>query len=203
MTGAADLFEWRPWHPAELHKILMGARFPWHVAGGWALDLWLGHQSRDHHDIEIAVPRINSTDARRIFTASAFALHAVADGHTTPLDAADAVPAGARQLWVSEGTSWRTDIFLEPGDGETWQSHRYPALNASLADIILRTDDGIPFLAPELILLYKAKHQRPKDDLDFATFAPLLGSDQSERLAQWLDVLHPGHQWIGQLTLDR
>ena len=27
------------------------------VAGGWAIDLWLGEQTRDHHDIEVVVRR--------------------------------------------------------------------------------------------------------------------------------------------------
>ena len=29
----------------------------WAVAGGWAIDLWLGTQTREHHDIEVAVRR--------------------------------------------------------------------------------------------------------------------------------------------------
>src|SRR5690348_7365284 len=29
----------------------------WAVAGGWAIDMWLGRQTRDHHDIEVAVLR--------------------------------------------------------------------------------------------------------------------------------------------------
>src|SRR5690349_11434383 len=30
---------------------------PWWVAGGWAIDLWVGGVSRDHSDIEISILR--------------------------------------------------------------------------------------------------------------------------------------------------
>ncbi|HEX5563842.1 MAG TPA: hypothetical protein VFX34_02680, partial [Sporosarcina sp.] len=30
---------------------------PWGVAGGWAIDLFLGNQTREHSDIEIAILR--------------------------------------------------------------------------------------------------------------------------------------------------
>jgi predicted glycosyl hydrolase (DUF1957 family) len=29
----------------------------WWVGGGWAIDLWLGDQSRDHEDIEVCILR--------------------------------------------------------------------------------------------------------------------------------------------------
>ncbi|MCL4541605.1 MAG: hypothetical protein M1396_04620 [Chloroflexi bacterium] len=30
---------------------------PWFIAGGWAIDLFLGRQTRAHKDVEIAVLR--------------------------------------------------------------------------------------------------------------------------------------------------
>jgi hypothetical protein len=48
---------WLPWHPSEAMKWLTSVPGVWCVAGGWALDLWLGKQTRAHHDLEIAVLR--------------------------------------------------------------------------------------------------------------------------------------------------
>jgi hypothetical protein len=31
----------------------------WWIAGGWAIDVWLGRQTRDHVDLEIATLRTN------------------------------------------------------------------------------------------------------------------------------------------------
>src|SRR5437899_2178390 len=33
----------------------------WAVAGGWAIDLWLGEQTREHHDVEVVVARRDQT----------------------------------------------------------------------------------------------------------------------------------------------
>ncbi|MGM7683701.1 nucleotidyltransferase domain-containing protein [Cytobacillus sp. Hm23] len=30
---------------------------PWFIAGGWAIDLFIGKQTRPHHDLEIAIFR--------------------------------------------------------------------------------------------------------------------------------------------------
>jgi hypothetical protein len=30
---------------------------PWWIAGGWALDLWIGSESRPHRDLDVAILR--------------------------------------------------------------------------------------------------------------------------------------------------
>jgi hypothetical protein len=50
-----DLDAWDAWRPEEVAARLAGVPPPWYVAGGWALDLFLGYQRRPHEDIEIGV----------------------------------------------------------------------------------------------------------------------------------------------------
>ena len=52
-----DLDAWRAWHPDEAAHLLAGTEVPWAVAGGWAIDLHLGRQTREHGDLEVAIPR--------------------------------------------------------------------------------------------------------------------------------------------------
>jgi hypothetical protein len=52
--------------------------------------------------------------------------------------------------------------------------------------------DGIPYLAPELVLLFKAKHVRHKDQADFDLTIPHLTRAQRSRLAELLAIVHPG-----------
>jgi hypothetical protein len=47
---------WDPWRPGEAAQRLARVSVPWYVAGGWALDLFRGEQTREHGDLEIAVP---------------------------------------------------------------------------------------------------------------------------------------------------
>jgi hypothetical protein len=53
-TEIAD--RWRAWTPAEAAQRLFGVTAPWCVTAGWALNLFTDAATRDHDDIEIAVP---------------------------------------------------------------------------------------------------------------------------------------------------
>ena len=52
-----DLSLWDAWRPEEVAARLAGVQAPWCVAAGWAIDLFLGEERREHEDLEIAVPR--------------------------------------------------------------------------------------------------------------------------------------------------
>ncbi|HEU0113240.1 MAG TPA: hypothetical protein VFQ80_01105 [Thermomicrobiales bacterium] len=39
-----DAAAWDAWRPDEIGRLLAGVQAPWRVAGGWALDLFLGEQ---------------------------------------------------------------------------------------------------------------------------------------------------------------
>ena len=44
--------------PAQVAQVAqLMASFPadWYLCGGWGVDAWLGRQTRDHHDIEVAI----------------------------------------------------------------------------------------------------------------------------------------------------
>ena len=47
---------WDAWHPLEITERLAGVDVPWCVVAGWALDLFRGEVTREHEDLEIAVP---------------------------------------------------------------------------------------------------------------------------------------------------
>ena len=48
---------WRSVHPGEAAAFFSAVRVPWWIAGGWALDLFVGKQSRPHKDLDIGVLR--------------------------------------------------------------------------------------------------------------------------------------------------
>lgn len=75
---------------------------------------------------------------------------------------------------------------------ELW---RTPAHSNEAVDA-RRTGDGIPYVIPEVFLLFKAKYLRDKDEADFGRVLPELDSTQRSRLRAWLSHVHPGHRWI-------
>jgi hypothetical protein len=57
---AVDLPHRESWHPLTPHEadpLLSVLRAPWWVAGGWALDLYLGKVTRVHKDLDVGIFR--------------------------------------------------------------------------------------------------------------------------------------------------
>jgi hypothetical protein len=52
-----DLDRWNPWRPKKPASRLQALEVPWAVAAGWAIDLFVGRESRAHDDLEIVVAR--------------------------------------------------------------------------------------------------------------------------------------------------
>jgi hypothetical protein len=192
-----DVSLWDAWHPAQAARLLAGVDVPWSVVAGWSLDLFLGRQTREHEDLEIAVPE--HAFPAIIKALAEFELFVVGDGYARPLSAQSL--AGTHQTWVRErdtGT-WRLDVMREPWEGDTWVCRRDPSIRRPGSEVIAHTADGIPYQQPEIALLFKAKHTRDKDQADFEGILPLLGPDRRAWLADALELVHPGHPWIRAL----
>jgi len=153
------------WTPSEVARRLAGVAAPWCVAAGWALELFRGTRTREHGDIEIAIP------------------------------------AATYQTWLRDPRSgdYLLDVFREPHDGEAWICRHDDTIRLPYSEIIQRTSDGIPYLAPELVLLFKAKHVRPKDQSDFDETIPYLSRTQLTALAGFLARPYPRHHWLDRL----
>uniref|UniRef100_UPI00053B17D7 nucleotidyltransferase domain-containing protein n=1 Tax=Kitasatospora sp. MBT63 TaxID=1444768 RepID=UPI00053B17D7 len=192
ITEAEAEARWtQAWTPARLADRLAGVAAPWCVAGGWALDLFKGEQTRDHSDLEMAVPAARFPEIRARFPELAFDV--VDSGHIWQ-DPAPEVLALTHQTWLRDPATgnFLVDVFREPHDGTTWICRRDPSVRLPYSAVVHRTPAGIPYLAPELTLLFKAKALRPKDRLDFTTTLPLLDHTQQLTLAALLDRVHPG-----------
>lgn len=186
------------WTPTEVAQRLAGIATPWCVAAGWALDLFRGAQTREHGDIEIAIPAATFPEVRKRF--SGYAFDAVSSGRIWE-NATPDVLAATHQTWLRDPATgdYLLDVFREPHDGETWICRHDETIRLPYSDIIRYTPDGIPYLAPELVLLFKAKHTRPKDQADFGETVPHMTPAQRATLAELLDRAHPGHHWIANL----
>ncbi|MEU3573791.1 hypothetical protein AB0E96_36035 [Kitasatospora sp. NPDC036755] len=186
------------WTPGEVARRLAGVGTPWYVAAGWALDLFRGRQTRAHGDIEIGVPAAGFPEIRDRFPGYVF--DAAGSGRIWE-NAAPEVLAAVHQTWLRDPATggYLLDVFREPHDGDTWVCRRDATIRLPYGDVIRRTRDGIPYLAPELVLLFKAKHVRRKDQADFDATVPHLTPPQRATLAELLARVHPGHPWLAGL----
>jgi hypothetical protein len=191
---------WEPWLPADINRLLAGVSAPWGVAAGWSIDLFLGRQTREHGDLEIAIPA-SAFGAVRAALAD-YEFDVVGSGRRWPLD--DPAFHVMHQTWVRERDTgvYRVDVFREPERDAAWVCRRDESISLPYEDLIRRTVDGIPYLVPEVGLLFKAKRAaEPKNQADFAATAGVLDGDAAGWLSWALQRVHPGHAWIE--ALDR
>jgi len=195
-------------HIAELMSTFPA---PWALCGGWAVDSWLGRQTRDHVDVDISV---FIEDQRALFDhlagwqLVAHDLHADGDaaerwdgrrldlpGHIHGrLDAGEALPDG--ELKPEQG--FTLDIQLgDRSDGE-WVLSRQPHVGVPLERGVRQSPWGLPTVVPEALLFFKAGDLRRRDKLDFLALLPHLTQEQSDWLRSAIALV--GHPWLPQLS---
>ena len=188
-----DLGTWQPWSLDEVVERFAAATFRWWISGGHALELHLGRSWRGHADVDVGVIR---AEADAVFELVAdWHPHVASSGRLTPWDGTplDAA-ANHNNVWCrrSPDGPWELDVTVGDGSSSEWIYRRDPTLRRPWAAAVLHSNDDIPYLAPELQLLFKSKQIRPKDDVDAREVIPALDPDRRHRLGAWLP---PGHPW--------
>jgi hypothetical protein len=99
----------------------------------------------------------------------------------------------------SSGT-WRADVMRIPDDGANWICSLDSSIHCPYDDALAITPDGVPFLRPEKVLLFKGLQTRPNDQADFEAAAPFLSAESRRWLAAALaHAKGDDHPWIPAL----
>lgn len=181
---------WDPLTPAEVARLFAGAEVPWWIAGGYAIELAAGRPLREHGDIDVLLLRRDQLAAQLVLAGWEW-WAADPPGSLRPWLPGEILPPGVHDIWCRQSAAdpWRLQLMLDESDGDDWVSRRDPRVRRGLAEITRRTADGIPYLAPEVQLFYKAEAPREKDLADFDAALPLLSAEQRA----WLNAI-PGMQ---------
>jgi hypothetical protein len=188
---------------APVAALMAGFARPWYIAGGWATDLFLGHVTRDHDDVDVAILRVDQAALQSYL--AGWDLRVVVAGP----DGAILVP-WVEGEWLAlpvheiharrpQGEPAALEMLLHESVGDLWRFRRNLEVVCPLGRIGMRAPNGLPFLAPEIALLYKAKDHRPKDDQDFQGVHAAMSEEPREWLRQALATCHPGHPWLAEL----
>jgi hypothetical protein len=190
---------WRALHPADAAKVLASCKAPWWIAGGWALDLFRGTPSRPHTDLDVGILRRDLSTVLLGF--STWDVFEAKDGRLTRLAEGCVPPLDVHSLWCrpTAADPWTIELMLDEADGDTWVYRRDPRIRQSMSAAVRQSTDGLPYLAPEIQLLYKSKASRERDEGDFAHICPLLTADAWRWLHDALELADPDHRWIAVL----
>jgi hypothetical protein len=174
----AYLWAWEPIHPEAIAESLCGFARPWWICGGWALDLFLNRETRRHDDLDVALLRHDQLALYRHFRA--WDLHYATPTHALePWDGRRLDPP-IHGIWgrhsAEPSAPWTCEFLLNEERDGNWVFRRNEAVKRPLEEIGDERN-GVPFLRPEIVLLYKSSERSPKNDFDFAAVLPRLSRE--------------------------
>lgn len=171
----------------------------WCIVGGWALDLFLGRVTREHEDVDVAVLRRDQRDLRAYLSEWEFEKVEAGRRVPWPFDEWLNLPVHELHARRPEGAPREIELLLNEAAGDEWIFRRDARITRPLAKVRLVTRSGVPYFAPAIVLLYKAKDPTGKDQTDFDQIRPHLGFGRRLWLRHALEIAHPGHPWIARL----
>ncbi len=190
---------WDPMTPPELAEVLRGLGASWWIAGGFALEAFVGRPWREHDDIDAAVRRDDQHLLRQAL--ADWDVH-VADppGHLRPWRLGEQLEASVHDIWVRrDATSpWRFQFMLDERDGDDWVFRRDARIRLPM-DRLTWKRDGLSYIKPEVQLLYKSRGRREKDEADLRVVLPLLDDGACGWLADALQLVEPSNPWLPEV----
>ena len=181
----------------KIASVMTGFHQNWGIAGGWAIDLFIGQETRNHSDIEIAVFRKDQVDVKQYLKNWTF--HKVVKGE--------------RQFWgdeflerpihelhaIREADQQLVEILLNETDDEQWLFRRDKSISLPLDKVWFSSKEGMPYLNPVIVLLYKVRGTREKDHQDFHQVIGHLHTSDRQWLKAAIEQHEPEHEWLSYL----
>jgi len=218
-------------------SLLSGLTVPWWITGGWAIDLAVGHVTRDHADVDVmmlerdehALRGLTGVDIQLMAGGQAPGpwpagrrLTAVPDPGPDPgPKGGPGRPTGPDRLMLrGEDLPLPAEVTPAAAVGAIWVYKKGSRVFIRPLADITRYWQGIPFLAPEVVLLIKARPglDRPgsdNDQRDFEAALPMLDAEQRSWLKDalerpsWVKDAIEGrprpprqHRWTAELAAD-
>ena len=191
------------WHPLTIDetRILFDPlSIPWWVAGGWAIDLHLARQTREHADIDVAVLRGDHRALRALL--DDFDIRIAHDGALLPWTGYDLAPE-PHQFWARRrgDEAWAFEVLFEDHTGDDWLYRRDHRITLPVERFGMRDANGVPYVAPEVALLYKSnRHDIARNAADFASALSSITAGERRWLREALALAYPTHPWIERLN---
>lgn len=204
------------------NSFMNNAHIPWAICGGFALDLFLEKDIRKHSDIDVCVFEKDRDKILRYMLQNNWSVYEFrGQGKVRPLDATSSSETGRNLMCINgecdivnfypcEDEQLLYHEFFHTGikefnyleflfnttDEEFFWFDKNQGIKRNLSKAIL-FNNGIPYLAPEIVLLYKSsRSENVEYHYDFEQTYLHMDDEQKKWFSQNLDVLYPnGHIW--------
>ncbi|MBT4793292.1 MAG: amino acid transporter [Halobacteriovoraceae bacterium] len=193
---------WTPMQPSEVYSILKEVKAPWWIAGGWAIEFFVGENYRTHSGLDLLILREDQLKFQNAFSDwEIFASDP--PGQLRLWNKDETLPQISHDIWLRKDSSsnWALQFMLMDSIDDSCLFRRDNSISLPRDEISMKTEDNLPFLCPHFQLLYNSKSLRDKDLLDFQKSLPLLNQEQKIWLLEKLKyVYNNNHPWINELV---
>ncbi len=170
------------------------------ICGGWAIDLFLGKVTREHKDIDLFIWRKDQLYAQRYFLRRGWKLQVAYGGELRKWEKDDFLELPKHGIWCKHETHQPdfVELLLNDCNETHFLFRRDKSIRLPLEQVILQSDSGIPYLAPEIVLLYKSNNTEDEGNQhDFEVCFPELAKNQQQWLMDNLRKLYAGrNKWL-------
>jgi hypothetical protein len=185
--------------PRQIASLMRDFKPDWFIAGGWAIDLFLGKQTRPHEDIEIAIFRKDQLNLQNYLKDWNLKKIVASELSEWKKDDFLELPVHEIQCFKENNEPQLLEVLLNETNGKDWILRRDKRITKPISKLFLTANSGIKFLRPEIVLLYKSKNPREKDEDDFIAVKDFLDFEGKEWLKNALSVCYSEHHWLQNL----
>jgi hypothetical protein len=192
-----------PWQPLSIEEVAMvldGLPVRWWIAGGRAIDLFVGTSTRHHRDVDVAVLRPDQLAVQAHL--DGWDLRIAHDGRLTRWTPGQLLAPHEHGIWArpNPASPWRFELLVDDVIDGQWAYRGNPVVRLPLEQLGRTTATGLPYLRPEVVLLYKARQPRAFDEHDAAVAIPRLSGSERAWLAVAIAKDRPEHHWLPLLA---
>lgn len=178
----------------QVTSFMAGFNKTWFIAGGWAIDLFIGKETREHKDLEIALFRKDQLNLKAYLEDWEFMKVIKGEFHTWENEFLDLPIHEIHATNKLNGD--KIEVLLNETEDNDWKFRRDLRIAYPLNSVWSYSETGIPYLNPEIALLYKARNAREKDQKDFMTIKDYLDNEKKQWLRYALELHEPEHKWL-------
>lgn len=174
----------------------------WCISSGWALDLFLGQVTRVHHDVDVVIARADQLMLQQHLTQRGWQWVTPYQKRLEPWPPHMRLELPRHQAHAHRQGQF-LDCLLTDFEAGFWHYRRNPVIVRAVERVRLRAFNGLSYLAPELVLLFKSVNTsdkpRPRDQSDFEQVLPHLEPERRAWLRWALLATDPNHAWLATL----
>ncbi|MEW9701846.1 hypothetical protein [Paenibacillus sp. SI8] len=173
-------------------------KYPWFIAGGWAVDLGIGKITREHMDMDICIFRENIQQVLDYFSDWEIRVVIPELHELIPcIDVKDALfPRYC--LHLRRGEQFLEILLTDKIDDEVIY-RRNDTIRLSVSEFIRNDSINRPYVNPIWQLLFKSKNPREHDEMDFKNYLPYINSEEKNWLRMNINRTEPESKWLTEL----